>query len=204
MRRVPAPPPPRRRLRSPPLPSAPLLPSIPFRCALSLSANSSLRAPTCVTATRSYTSKNSEARTELFGGSGRGVAMGPTSSAYPSATAFSQGTGGAGPSGSGDGGGGYGSALPEIDSETQEGLQLLERKNHAIDEQLEVVAEGCVLRRRPADPPAQPHPTPRCPGAARLTHPRHRSCSSSSQCPRAQVDCAQHARRGEGAECDGG
>ena len=82
-----------------------------------------------------YTSKNSEARVELFAGSGRGVALG-SASTYPSAT----GSGGAGPSGGGGGGGG--SSLPEIDSETQEGLQLLERKNHAIDEQLEVVAEG--------------------------------------------------------------
>jgi SYP7 family syntaxin len=78
-----------------------------------------------------YTSKNSEARTELFAGSGRGVALGPAgSSNYPSCS-------GAGPSSSMGG-----SALPEIDSETQEGLQLLERKNVAIDEQLEVVAEG--------------------------------------------------------------
>ena len=146
-----------------------------------------MRAPTCVTATRSYTSKNSEARTELFGGSGRGVALGPTSSAYPSATAFSCGSGGAGPSGSGDGGGGgYGTALPEIDSETQEGLQLLERKNVAIDEQLEVVAEGCVLRRRrPAAPPTPRHATPRhatLPRRREAHAPHRRSCSSSAQC----------------------
>ena len=77
-----------------------------------------------------YISKNSEARVELFAGSGRGVALGPASS-YPSAT------GGAGSSGASGG-----TALPDIDDETREGLQLLEKKNVAIDEQLGVVAEG--------------------------------------------------------------
>ena len=68
---------------------------------------------------------------ELFGGGGRGIAMGPTSGAYPSATG-----GGAGSSGVGS------STLPEIDSETQEGLQLLQKKDQQIDEQLEMVSEG--------------------------------------------------------------
>ena len=59
---------------------------------------------------------------ELFSGGGRGIALAPV------------GRGGAGPSSAG------GTELPDI--ETQEGLQQLERKNVAIDEQLEVVAEG--------------------------------------------------------------
>ena len=79
-----------------------------------------------------YTSKNSEARVELFAGSGRGIALGSVAT-YPSGVSG----GGAGPSCSAGG-----SSLPEIDTETQEGLQVLERKNQAIDEQLEVVAEG--------------------------------------------------------------
>ena len=32
--------------------------------------------------------------------------------------------------------------LPDIDSETRDGLQLLDRKNQQIDQQLEIVAEG--------------------------------------------------------------
>jgi len=79
-----------------------------------------------------YASKNSDARVELFAGSGRGVALGATTT-YPS---------GAGRSGDATPSAYCGSSLPEIDAETQEGLQLLERKNKAIDEQLEVVAEG--------------------------------------------------------------
>ena len=74
-----------------------------------------------------YTSKNSEARVELFTGSGRGVAMG-SASTYPSATG-----------GRGGGGGASSSNLPEIDQETQDGLQVLEKKNVAIDEQVRLL-----------------------------------------------------------------
>ena len=77
-----------------------------------------------------YTSKNSEARVELFAAGGRGGgSRGPTSTG-PAAS------GGAGPSGAGS------TSLPDIDAETQEGLQLLKKKDQAIDDQLEMVAEG--------------------------------------------------------------
>jgi len=74
-----------------------------------------------------YASSSSQARVELFAGGGHGIAM-STLSTYPSGTGPGTST--------------SGSALPEIDDETQEGLQLIDRKNQAIDEQLEVVAEG--------------------------------------------------------------
>ena len=92
-----------------------------------------------------YTSKNADARVELFSGGGK-VALG--GGVYPSCTGGggtsgggTSGTRGAGPSGGGGGVGGV-AGLPEIDDETQEGLQMLERKNEAIDQQLDVVAEG--------------------------------------------------------------
>lgn len=78
-----------------------------------------------------YTSKNSEARVELFAGLGNN--MTPT---YTSCTAAATGScvGGAAFS--------RGMDLPDIDAETQQGLQVLDRKNEAIDQQLEVVSEG--------------------------------------------------------------
>ena len=85
---------------------------------------------------RRYTSKNSEARVELFSGGGRG-ALGVVSITSGST---SGGGGGSGGAGSSSGGGAIGTELPDI--ETQEGLQQLERKNEQIDAQLDVVAEG--------------------------------------------------------------
>lgn len=85
-----------------------------------------------------YTSKNSEARVELFSGGGK-VTLGTVPSGrggYTSCEGGGGSSGGAGPSSAG------GTELPDIDADTQQGLQLLERKNEAIDQQLEVVAEG--------------------------------------------------------------
>lgn len=67
--------------------------------------------------------KNSEARIELFSGAAREIALAPVKR-------------GAGPSSVSD------TELLDIESETQAGLLQLERKNVAIDQQLEVVAEG--------------------------------------------------------------
>jgi len=80
-----------------------------------------------------YASKNAEARVDLFAAGGRAAEL------YPAET--SRSACGAGTS-SATSCGGSASSLPDIDAETQEGLQLLERKNQAIDEQLDVVAEG--------------------------------------------------------------
>lgn len=80
-----------------------------------------------------YASKNTEARVELFATGGK--------IALSNVVASSSRSGGAGPS-SGGGDGYGGTELPEIDAETTQGLQQLERKNEQIDEQLEIVAEG--------------------------------------------------------------
>ena len=80
------------------------------------------------------------ARSELFSG-GTKVELGRN--AYPSCAGSSAGAGSSrGGGASSSYGGSGGSELPEIDAETQQGLQVLERKNEVIDQQLEVVAEG--------------------------------------------------------------